>query len=173
MPEPGPVRVGRLGRPHGLNGEIILQTMKFTPDELRAIETFTWRSNRGATRELKLRDARAAHDRMLLTFEGIGSREKASALTLGELWVDPARLPDPGPDTAYEYHLVGCEIVDEAGARIGTLLDVVQTAAHPLYRVSRENGAEALIPAVEAFVRRVDLDARRIVVALPEGLLEI
>lgn len=154
-------------------GEIVLDSLSLAPDQLRAIRTFTYRARNGAERPIELRSARAAHDRMILGFEGVTTREAAAALTLGELWAEASQLPDPGPGVAYRYQLLGCTVVDEQDRAIGVVEDIVDTAAHPLYRVRTPEGREVLIPAVDAFLRSVDVAARRIVVGLPEGLLDV
>lgn len=151
----------------------MLDSLSLSPDELRRIRTFTFRGRDGAERPLAIRSARAAHDRTILAFEGLATREAAAALTLGELWAEAAQLPDPGPGVAYRYQLLGCTVLDEQERAIGVVEDIVDTAAHPLYRVRTPEGREVLIPAVDAFLRSVDVAAKRIVVALPEGLLDV
>lgn len=151
----------------------MLDSLSLSPDELRRIRTFTFRGRDGAARPLVIRSARAAHDRTILAFEGLATREAAAALTLGELWAEAAQLPDPGPGVAYRYQLLGCTVLDEQERAIGVVEDIVDTAAHPLYRVRTPEGREVLIPAVDAFLRSVDVAAKRIVVALPEGLLDV
>lgn len=151
----------------------MLDSLSLSPAELRRIRTFTFRARDGAERPLVIRSARAAHDRTILAFEGLATREAAAALTLGELWAEAAQLPDPGPGVAYRYQLLGCTVLDEQERAIGVVEDIVDTAAHPLYRVRTPEGREVLIPAVDAFLRSVDVAAKRIVVALPDGLLDV
>src|SRR5258705_13137391 len=100
------VLVGRIGRPHGIKGEVILEA-DLTSSELHAVRRFTWRGRQGEMRELTLRTARPTHDRVLLGFEGVHNREQASELTLGQLWADDSQLPDPGPGQAYQFQLIG------------------------------------------------------------------
>lgn len=154
-------------------GEIVLDSLALAPAELRRIRTFTFRARDGAERPLVLRAARAAHDRTIVAFEGLATREAAAALTLGELWAEAARLPDPGPGVAYRYQLLGCTVAEVDGREIGVVEDIVDTAAHPLYRVRTPDGREVLIPAVAAFLRSVDVGAKRIVMELPAGLLDV
>jgi 16S rRNA processing protein RimM len=165
------VNIGRLGRPHGLNGELAFSGASLQPAELLNLREFTWRGARGESRTLRLKAARSAVPRMLVQFEGIGSRASASALVNGTLWVDRAQLPDPGPGMAYTFQLMGLEVRDESGRVLGRLEDIVSSGAHPIYVVQGER--EWLIPAVESVLRRVDLEAGVITVALPAGLEDI
>ncbi|MBI5711634.1 MAG: 16S rRNA processing protein RimM [Candidatus Eisenbacteria bacterium] len=165
------VVVGRIGRAHGVNGEVALDGVSLTPLELHEVNVFTWRGRAGEERTLKLATARPAHTRLLVRFEGIAGRDQASALTNGELLVESDRLPDPGPGTAYTFQLIGLRVETEDGRALGTLEDIVATGAHPVYVVQGER--ELLIPATPEVVRRVDLAAGVIAVALPAGLEEI
>lgn len=165
------VEVGRLARAHGLRGELALDG-SLSPEELRAIGTFTWRGAAGATRTLALEAARPTTGRVLVRFAGIADRDQAAALASGTLWAESELLPDAGPGMAYTFQLVGLEVVDVAGRRLGVIEDVLATGAHPVYVVRRERG-ELLVPATPEVVRRVDLEGRRVTVALPAGLEEL
>ena len=166
-----PVRIGRIGRPHGLRGEVALDGAGLTVAELLAVGTFLWRGKRGEERALKLASARDALPRPLLLFEGFHYRDTASELTNGELWADRDLLPDPGPGIAYTFQLVGCRVVTEDGRELGTLAEVWTTGANPVYVVRGER--EWLLPAHAEVVKRVDLEGRLITVNPPAGIEEI
>jgi len=165
------VEIGRLGRAHGLHGEIVLDGADLTPRELAQVHAFTWRGRDGTTRALTLEEARALSTSLLVRFTGIESREQARALTLGVLLAARERLPDPGPGVAYAFQLVGLEVRTVEGRRLGVLERVMESGAHPIYVVRGEK--EILIPATPEIVRRVDLDQGHITVALPAGLEEL
>ena len=82
-----------------------------------------------------------------------------------------AHPPDPGPDAAYTFELIGLEVRTEAGRVLGTLEQVITTGANPVYVVRGER--EWLVPASPGVVRRVDLDARVVTVELPAGLEDL
>lgn len=166
------VLIGRIGRPHGVRGELVMEGVSLTPDELRAVRGFTWRSPRGEERTVTLSGARAAHDRLLVAFEGAGDRDLAAALTNGDLLAEASRLPDPGPQVAYTFQLLGLRVENEQGRDLGTLAEIVTTGAQPMY-VVRGGERELLVPAVPDILKQVDLTAGRIVVSLPPGLDEL
>jgi 16S rRNA processing protein RimM len=149
-----------------------MEGVSLTADELRAVRRFTWRGPRGDERPLTLSGARAAHDRLLVAFEGVADRDLAAALTLGDLYADASRLPDPGPQVAYTFQLVGLRVETEQGRALGTLAEIVNTGAQPMY-VVRGGERELLVPAVPDILKQVDLAAGRIVVSLPPGLEEL
>ena len=166
----GLIEIGRLGRPHGLRGEQALEPCTLTPLELHAIKSFLWRGPDGATRALTLATARPANDRMLVRFVEAVDRDAAAALTNGRLLVQSDRLPDPGPDMAYNFQLSGLEVVTEEGRPVGTVAEIWPTPAHPVLVV--RGPGEVLIPSVPEFVKSVSLPARRITVRLLPGMEE-
>lgn len=166
------VFLGRVGRTHGVAGEVYIDRTSLTSEEWLAVGRLEWRGRDGKSRRLDLREIRPAHDRLLATFLGIHGVEEAAELTNGDLWGDAAKLPDPGPGVAYTFQLVGLRVVGTDGADLGIVRDVSMAAAQPLYIVEHE-GREIMLPAYEPFLKRVDLAAGVITVEVPPGLLEI
>jgi 16S rRNA processing protein RimM len=169
---PNLVFLGKLGRTHGVAGEIYVDRTSLTTEEWLAVGPLEWRGRGGEARRLELRAMRPTHDRLLATFTGIRDREAAAELTNGELWGDAAKLPDPGPGVAYTFQLVGLRVVDTHGAELGVVRDISQMAAQPLY-IIEQAGRERLVPACEPFVKKVDLAAGVITVDLPPGFEEL
>jgi 16S rRNA processing protein RimM len=167
----GRVQVGRLGKTHGLEGEMYLDSLSLSALELHEVKRLTWRRPGVPERVLTLATAHPALARILVRFEGIGTRERAAELTNGELWVDVAALPDPGPTTVYTFQLIGLRVETPEGRVLGTIANVITTAAQPIYVVKGER--EILVPGVLEVVRRVDLAAGLVVVELPAGLEEL
>jgi 16S rRNA processing protein RimM len=150
---------------------VVLEGSSLTALELHGLQRFTWRGRAGATETLTLETARPAHDRLLVRFAGYADRDRARALTPGELLAESERLPDPGPGVAYTFQLIGLTVRTAAGRVLGTLEDVIATGANPIYVVRGER--EWLVPAAPGVVQHVDLAAKTITVELPAGLEEI
>ncbi len=171
------MRIGRLGRPHGVHGEQYLDGCSLTPLELHAVKRFTWRGARAPaaggypTRELVLHTARPADTRVLVRFDGVATREAAAELVNGELWAERGALPDPGPGTAYTFQLIGLRVETAEGRVLGTLEAVVNAGAQPVYMVQGER--ELMVPGSPGVVKRVDLAAGVMVVDLPPGLEDL
>ena len=165
------VRVGRIGRAHGLNGEVTLEGCGLTVEELLAMREFVWRGRDGSERTLSLEAARPMQGRLLLTFRGVSSREAASRLGLGELLAEAGQLPDPGPGETYAFQLIGLRVETEDGRDLGVLETILPTGANRVFIVQGER--EWLIPATDQVVRSVDLERRVITVVLPAGLEEL
>ena len=165
------VRIGRLGRPHGLHGEMALDQTDLTARELLRVRSFVWKGRDGKSRDLRLAAARDSVPRPLIRFAGIDRRDDAAELTRGELWAERERIPDPGPGMAYTFQLVGCRVVTEEGRDLGVLENVWSTGANPVYVVRGER--ELLLPAHPGVVKRVNLAEATITVALPAGIEDL
>jgi 16S rRNA processing protein RimM len=109
----------------------------------------------------------------VIRIEGIAGRDAAEAMRGAELCVDGAGLP-PLPDGNYYVRdLIGCSVVDESGAEIGRIRDVIQNSAQDLYEIVCSDGTAFMLPAVAEFIAGVDIAAKAVVARLPEGLLEL
>jgi 16S rRNA processing protein RimM len=165
------IQIGRLGRAHGLRGEVVLDRVSLDAAELQSFGSFTWQGANGERRLLELASARPAAGALLVRFKGIYDRDRAGGLTNGQLYAERERVPDAGPGMAYTFQLIGLRVVDANGRELGVVKDVISTGAHPIYVIA--GAREILVPAVGPVVRRVDLDAGIITVDLPAGLEDL
>lgn len=107
---------------------------------------------------------------VLLRLEGVESLTAAEGLVGAEVMLRYEDLGGLEEEEFYWFQLHGLTVVDLTLGELGTLEDLFTTAAHDIYVVQGPFG-EVLIPAVEAFVKEVDLEARHMVVDLPAGLV--
>ncbi len=170
------VVVGRIGRPHGIRGEVTVDVRTDEPERRYAVGA-TLRSEPppgSASRltSLTVRRTRWHQGRLLVTFDELPDRNAAEAargLTLYTT-VDPAERP-ADPDEFYDHQLIGLTAYDEHGSRLGEVSALVHGGAQDLLTVRTDDGHEALVPFVKALVPEVDLATRRVVVADRPGLV--
>lgn len=174
------VVVGRIGRPHGVRGEVSVEPRtdeperRFVPGAVLTTEAPERApSTAGARpRQLTVRAARWHQDRLLVVFDELGDRTEAEAargLVLLTEVPEDARPEDP--EEFYDHQLVGLRVVTTDGRDVGEVRAVVHGAAQDLLAVRTGPGPEALVPFVTALVPEVDLDEGRVVVADRPGLL--
>jgi 16S rRNA processing protein RimM len=110
--------------------------------------------------------------RLLVTTSELTSREEAQSL--GGAWIYLPRrvLPPPEEGEYYWFQLQGAEVSTVAGIRLGRVKALVDTGPYDLLVVADDQGREALIPVISQMVPVLDPEAGRVVVDLPEGLLE-
>jgi 16S rRNA processing protein RimM len=164
--------VGRIGRPHGIRGEVHVVVLTDAP-ELRFQVGASLDVLEEPGRRLEITAARWHHGRLLAGFAGVGSREEAESLRGNHLSVDLADLGDAGDEAWWDHELEGLPVSLADGRPLGTLREVLHATGQDLLAVDRAEGGEVLIPFVRAFVPVVDPAGRRVVVAPPEGLLDL
>lgn len=162
--------MARVGRPHGVTGEVHLNECALEAAELLALGPLEWRGG-GHTRMLTPRAARGVSGGLLARFAGVDTREAAAAIVNGELWVDAARLPDPGEGAAWTFEVVGLRVVTPEGRELGVVRDVIFNGPQALYVVAGER--ERLLPGFAPFVRRVDVAGGTVTLALPPGFEDL
>jgi 16S rRNA processing protein RimM len=168
------VVIGEVTRPHGVRGAVRVTPQTDRPERFEGLrECVLWDPATGARTPAQIREVRRqGDDVVLLTLAGYDSPEAARAL-VGRLIALPREqaLPAP-PGHAYPWQLAGCRVELEDGRVVGELTGVQPAPAHDLWIV-RGPEREHLIPAVAEIIWEVDLEARRVVIRPPEGLLEI
>jgi len=164
--------VGIVRRPHGLAGEVSVDVATDFPQRFTPGVRFHW-SRDSDVRSLDLVSARPHGGRMLLTFEGVSTAEAARELAGGELSVPESEAFPVPPGYFYSHELSGFSCVDGSGRALGTVRDLARTPAGPLLSIETTAAKEALVPFVEEMVKEIDLRSRRIVLELPEGLLDL
>lgn len=161
--------VGRIGRPHGLRGEVTVQVRTDFPEQ-RFVAGAQLES--GAGRTLTVETVRPHREALLVRFAGVPDRAAAAELGGLVLTIDATQLPDlDDPDEFYDHQLEGLAAVGPDGAPLGTVRDVVHAPAGDLLVLATDRG-EALVPFVRAIVPEVDLASGLVVLNPPAGLLD-
>jgi 16S rRNA processing protein RimM len=165
------VVVARIGKAHGLRGEVTVQVLTGAPDE-RFVPGATFTTEPSSAGPLVLRSARDNNGILLLGFEQTTDRNGAEALRGIKLLADA--LADDGDDEEwFERDLVGLKVVTVGGVEVGEVTALESRPAQDLLLVRLTDGREALIPFVTAIVPEVDIEGGRVVVDPPPGLLDL
>ncbi|MBO4206312.1 ribosome maturation factor RimM [Micromonospora echinofusca] len=183
--------VGRIGKPHGIRGEVTVEVRTDEP-EARFAPGSVLRTEPGARPSpvpdgqpvpgelfqvpaaLTVESVRWHQGRLLVVFEDILDRDVAEALRNTLLWVDSADVAPPeDPEEFHDHQLVGLAVVTPAGEQLGEVARIDHAPASDLLVVRRPEGRTALIPFVKAIVPEVDLAGGRVVVDPPGGLLDL
>jgi 16S rRNA processing protein RimM len=165
------VLVGTIVRPQGNRGQVVVAPeTDFGGDRFREGARFATRVD-GGSRTLVVRDSRAHQGRWVIGFDGVATIDEAEALRGVELRIAPEQLTALPPGQFYVHDLIGCRVETHTGRLIGSV-ERVDMAGTPLLVVPVK-GEEVLIPLAETICRRVDVQARLIVIDPPEGLIEL
>jgi 16S rRNA processing protein RimM len=169
------VVVGRIGRAHGIRGEVSVEPRTDEPERRFAVgNVLIARAPDGVLRPggFTVESSRWHQGRLLLRLAGLADRTAAEAArgTLLEVPLDPAESPDD-PVEFYDHQLVGLAVEAGDGLRVGTVADVEHTGAQDLLHIELTDGRTVLFPFVAALVSLVDVPGGRLVVDDRPGLL--
>ena len=168
--------VGRIGKPHGIRGEVTVDVRTDEPERRFAPgTTLRAQAPAGADRRpptLTVARARWHQSSLLVAFEELPDRNAAEAVrgTVLHATISPDETPED-PDEYYDHQLVGLAVVDLDGTPLGEVTALVHGSAQDLLTVRTPDGRDALVPFVTALVPEVDLEAGRLVVADRPGLV--
>lgn len=169
------VVVGRIGRAHGITGEVSVEPRTDEPERRFAVgSVLGGRTPDGVVRSaaFTVTATRWHQGRLLVRFAELPDRTAAEEVrgTWLEVALDADETP-ADPDEFYDHQLIGLLVVDGTGAERGRVTDVVHGPGQDLLAIDL-GGREALVPFVSALVPEVDLVGGRLVVADRPGLLD-
>jgi 16S rRNA processing protein RimM len=191
--------VGRIGRPHGIRGEVVMGVRTDEPDLRFAVgavldvartlpdgrhagrqgegQPSAGDSQHGASQhgdgQLTVAATRWHSGQLLVAFDGITDRTAAAELTGSWLSVDSSQLPDSSdPDEFRDYELIGLSVRTSAGEPVGVVTDVLHYGQDVLVVQQAGGKDEYLVPFVKAIVPEVDVRAGLVVIDPPPGLLD-
>ncbi|MFJ1655203.1 ribosome maturation factor RimM [Streptomyces sp. NPDC088337] len=164
--------VARIGRAHGIKGEVTVEVRTDEP-ELRLAPGAVLATDPASAGPLTIETGRVHSGRLLLRFEDVSDRSAAEALrnTLLIAEIDPEELPE-GEDEYYDHQLMDLDVVLEDGTEIGRITEISHLPSQDLLIVERPDGTEVMIPFVGEIVTEIDLEEQRAVVDPPPGLID-
>ncbi len=156
------IEAGKIVNTHGVFGEVKIEVWLDSPSFMKGFRRYYISGN-----EVKVLSARVQKSFLLVRLEGVEDLNAAMALknTVVSIAREDARLPEGG---YFFCELIGMRVLDEEGNEIGVLERIDETPSAPLYTVQGDR--EILIPAVPAFIKKVDLENGMITASLIEGM---
>ena len=190
------ILIGQITGPQGLHGEVKIYSYAQEPERFSLLKDLyvankaaaSLGTGKGGARQLSEREesplpedvtahavksARIKGAMPIVQLADVTDRTAAEALRLRYVYMDAAELPPLPEGEYYVRDLLGADVVTEEGEWIGTLADIRTDTPQRLYEVKREDGRLCLIPGVDDFIRSRSVDPKKIVVRIPEGLLEL
>ena len=163
-------RIGVITTTHALAGEVKVYPTTEDPRRFEELDT-CYLLDRGSYRPLPIRSCRYFKNLVILGFEEVGSIEEAQLLKQKELYVDREHAIPLEEGEYYLADVLGSTVTDEEGNVLGTLSDYMETAAQLIYKIKTEKGKEFLVPAVDEFIREVNVEEKRMVIRPIPGMI--
>jgi 16S rRNA processing protein RimM len=165
------LQVARIGKPHGIRGEVTVQVLTDAPGD-RFVPGTEFVVEPASAGPLTVHSARWNKDILLLAFEEIETRNEAETLRGAKLFIETEELDDNDDEGWYEHELVGLEA--RVGSQVvGKVSGLNTMPVQDLLVVKTPDGKEILIPFVEQIVPEVNVAEGYVLVTPPGGLFEI
>ncbi len=155
--EPEYLVIGFLRRPHGLQGEILMEVHTGFPERLRPGKRYYI----GEEHKLvNLTSTRPHQNRLLVKFKSFDSPEQVGRFRNQWLYIQTAEAKALPEGQLYQHQLFGLNVEDDEGNPLGALVEIIETGANDVYVIRNNRGGEVLIPAIESVIQKIDLDRR-------------
>lgn len=166
----GYIEGGKITGAHGIKGALKFQVYTeslayYTPNVALLL-----REPNGREYEICALKAVPSGKSVLLTLKDVTDRNQAEALAGSLIFVPKDVLPEPEEGEFYWFELIGLDVVEADGRELGKLDHIFETGSNDVY-VVKKGGNELLLPALPHVILDIDLEAKRIMVKIPEGLL--
>jgi 16S rRNA processing protein RimM len=155
------IELGIVGAPFGVRGWVKLRSHTDPPERILDHRELQLGLG-GAWRAFRIESSGRSGGQLTVKLNGVDDRDQAQALRGAPVCVPRSELPQRDERDFYRADLIGCEVVNLAGVRLGVVQHFVETPAHALMVV--RGAQEYWVPAVPQHLRRVDLRARQVVV---------
>lgn len=160
------VELGRLGAPYGIKGWLHIESHTDPKPALLKYRDWTLKFATGERTSRRVAEGRAHGEGLVARIEGVADRDAAAALTGARIEVRRASLPAPKKNEYYQADLVGMKVTNLAGVALGAVSHFVDSPAGSLMVITGA-GPEHWVPANQRHLRKVDVEARAILVDWP------
>jgi len=164
------VRIGRVGKPFGLKGEVVIHYSGESPDRFRPGRTVQVVTREGRV-PARIATMRPLPGKLVVSFEDRADIERVRPWVNCPLEIQASELPALEEGSFYHFQLLGLEVFAADGRRLGVIEEILTTAGNDIY-VVRDGTREFLVPAIRDAIASIDPEAGRVVLKDLKGLLE-
>ena len=162
--------LGRVTKPWGVKGQMVLFLDVDSPEEYAELDS-AFVEVKGKLVPYFFHRDQLNGNKAIVTFEEIGT-EQAQALVGHELYLPLDLLPKLEGNKFYFHEVVGFNVIDDEKGDIGTLEQVIEYPAQPIFQVMK-NGVEVLIPVIDEVIKKVDREQKKLYISAPKGLIDL
>ena len=160
------LEIGKIINTHGLKGEVKISAWTDAYDDF---ENFTYVYTKTG-QKLNIEGIKYQKNNLIVKFREINSIEEAEKYKNSVLYLTKEELGELPENVFYIADLLDCEVFSEDGKKIGILYDIFSTGSNDVYDIRRENAKNLLVPIIDGVVRMVDIENKKIIIKIPEGL---
>jgi 16S rRNA processing protein RimM len=166
------IPIGKVLGPHGIRGQLRVLPYSGDSASITSLRTVLLRTPGGSYDSYEIAHTVVHKKHVLVTLKGFDNINQVLSLAGREVFIRRDQFPQLPAGEYYWCDLIGLVVKTEAGETLGELVDIFETGSNDVY-VVKAGAREILIPATEEVVLDVDLDAGRMIVRPPGGLLDL
>lgn len=164
------LRIGVVTKPHGLRGEVKVYPTTSDPERFKDCDE-VYLVTKKELLTLHVAGVKYFKKQVILKFKEFDKVEDVEAFHQCDLMVTRDEAIELEEGEYFLYDVPGCTVVDEDGQTIGEVSDVLETGANPVFVIKTEDGREVLFPVIDECILSVDIDNRRVMAHVMEGLI--
>jgi 16S rRNA processing protein RimM len=173
----GYLQVGKIINTHGVKGEVKIMPLTDNRERFDLLKTVINVTKDSVTekdvldsKKLTIENVKYQNEKIIIKFQEINNVEEAISLKESFLVIsreDAVKLPE---NTYFICDLIGCEVTDTKRGFLGNITNIIETGSNDVYIVRNNKREETLVPALKTVVKSVNIEDKKIVVEMPEGL---
>ena len=163
--------IGKIANTHGIKGELKIIPLTDDPSRFEDIDWLYIEIN-NSLQKYNIESVKYLKSLIVLKFKEINDMSEAEKLKGCFLKIDrkyAIKLPE---DTYFICDLIGCTVIDENDFELGILKDIIKTGSNDVYIIKTKGKKDLLIPVLKSVVKEISIENKKIIVKLPEGLLD-
>ena len=164
------LEAGKIVNTHGLRGEVKIVPWTDSPETFENIEYVYVKEKTGELR-LDIENLKYQKNNLIVKFAQLKTIEDAQKLKNKTVYVERDMLGELPEGVYYIADIIGLDAVDENGNKIGTVADIFNTGSNDIYDIKRDGKKNLLLPVIDDVIT-VELENKRVLVKIPEGLDE-
>ena len=166
------LEVGKIANTHGLRGEVKVAVWMDYPEEFEELET-VYLKTRKETLKLTVKNVRYQKNNLIVRFAEFNDINEVEQYKNCVLYADRDELGELPEGVHYIVDLIGLDVYNEEGEKLGVIADVINNGASDIYDVKREGKKNMLLPVIDEVVLDVDTDAKKVTVHMIDGLEDL
>lgn len=163
--------VGRIVKAFGVRGEVVVESLADSPDRFRSVRAVYLGPDAATARPARITRAAISPRGVRVSIGDLADRKAAEKIVGHFLFVDARHRVKLPPGRFFVHQVLGLTVLDQDGAVVGRVRDVLKLPAHDVY-VVENHGRDTMIPAVKEFVRSIEPESGVVRVHLIEGMVE-
>ena len=164
--------LGKIAKKFSFKGEVLLYLDTDEPELYENMESVFVEFNKNLVPFFIENSSLHKNDFLRVQFEDVDSEEEADSILNCDVYLPLSMLPKLSGNKFYFHEVIGFEIEDKRLGIFGKIVSINDSSAQPLFEVINGN-VEMLIPMIDQFLVKIDRENKKVVMDLPEGLVEM